>query len=125
MAYWAGPPVCRNQPALMTAILAPPAARQPRPETNHDAARTPAAADRTFGNFDEARRCMDDLFLAQGKGHIDFTTAGIPDATGSDAADSTGIFISAVSHISAKRGASRFVNHDPTHLNVQAAEMLP
>jgi hypothetical protein len=32
----------------------------------------------TPGNFDEALRCMDNLFLSHGKRYTNVTTAGIP-----------------------------------------------
>ena len=79
---------------------------------------------RNIGNFNEALRCMDDLFLAQGKRDIYITTAGIPDATGLIATGTKEMFISAVSRMSAKSGAFRFVDYDPTQLDVQVLSEL-
>jgi hypothetical protein len=80
---------------------------------------------RNIGNFNEALRCMDDLFLAQGKRDIYITTAGIPDATGLISAGTKEMFITAVSRMSAKSNAFRFVDYDPTQLDVQVlSEMV-
>ena len=67
---------------------------------------------------------MDDLFLAQGKRDIYITTAGIPDATGLIFTGTKEMFISAVSRMSAKSGAFRFVDYDPTQLDVQVLSEL-
>ncbi len=85
--------------------------------------RVPAAV-RNIGNFNEALRCMDDMFLAQGKRDIYITTAGIPDATGLIFTGTKEMFISAVSRMSAKSGAFRFVDYDPTQLDVQVLSEL-
>jgi hypothetical protein len=98
---------------------------QPRPEIAYDVAHPRTAAVRNIGNFNEALRCMDDMFLAQGKRDIYITTAGIPDATGLIAAGTKEMFITAVSRMSAKSDAFRFVDYDPTQLDVQVlSEMV-
>ena len=98
---------------------------QPRPETAYDVSHPRTAAVRNIGNFNEALRCMDDMFLAQGKQDIYITTAGIPDATGLIAAGTKEMFITAVSRMSAKSNAFRFVDYDPTQLDVQVlSEMV-
>jgi hypothetical protein len=96
----------------------------PRPETAYTAAQPRTAPVRNIGNFSEALRCMDDLFLAQGKRDIYITTAGIPDATGLIAAGTKEMFISSVSRMSAKSGAFRFVDYDPTQLDVQVLSQM-
>ena len=70
---------CRAAVAALPLLVA---ACYPRPETAYDAQQPSTRAVRNIGNFSEALRCMDDLFLAQGKRDIYITTAGIPDATG-------------------------------------------
>lgn len=96
-----------------------------RPETAYDVAHPRTAPVRNIGNFNEALRCMDDMFLAQGKHDIYITTAGIPDATGMIAAGTKEMFITAVSRMSAKSDAFRFVDYDPTQLDVQVlSEMV-
>jgi hypothetical protein len=92
---------------------------QPRPELATTAVQPRTAPVRNIGSFNEALRCMDDMFLAQGKKDIYITTAGIPDATGLIAAGTKEMFISAVSKMSAKSGAFRFVDYDPTQTDVQ------
>jgi hypothetical protein len=67
---------------------------------------------------------MDDMFLAQGKQDIYITTAGIPDATGLIAAGTKDMFITAVSRMSARSHAFRFVDYDPTQLDVQVLSEL-
>jgi len=124
MAYLARRSARRKLAGLMTAMLALLTACQ-RPETAYDVASPRTAAVRNIGNFNEALRCMDDLFLAQGKRDIHITTAGIPDATGLIAAGTKEMFITAVSRMSAKSDAFRFVDYDPTQLDVQVlSEMV-
>ena len=74
---------------------------------------------RNIGNFNEALRCMDGMFVAQGKRDVYITTAGIPDATGLISAGTKEMFITAVSRMSASSGAFRFVDYDPTQIDVQ------
>ncbi len=109
---------------MATAVLTLLAACQPRPETAYDVANPRTAAVRNIGNFNEALRCMDDMFLAQGKQDIYITTAGIPDATGLIAAGTKEMFITAVSRMSAKSNAFRFVDYDPTQTDVQVLSEL-
>jgi hypothetical protein len=90
-----------------------------RPETAMDVANPRTAVVRNIGNFNEALRCMDDMFIAQGKSDIYITTAGIPDATGLIATGTKEMFITAVSRMSAKSNAFHFVDYDPTQLDVQ------
>jgi hypothetical protein len=111
--------------ALATALLTLLAACEARPERAYDVAQPRTAVVRNIGNFNESLRCMDDMFLAQGKRDIYITTAGIPDATGLIAAGTKEMFITAVSRMSAKSDAFRFVDYDPTQLDVQVlSEMV-
>ena len=96
-----------------------------RPETAYDVVHPRTAPVRNIGNFNEALRCMDDMFWRQGIRDIYITTAGIPDATGLISAGTKEMFISAVSQMSAKSGAFHFVDYDPTQLDVQVlSEMV-
>jgi hypothetical protein len=107
------------------AALAVVAACQPRPETAYDVAQPRTAAVRNIGNFNEALRCMDEMFIAQGKQDVYITTAGIPDATGLIATGTKEMFITAVSRMSARSHAFRFIDYDPTQLDVQVlSEMV-
>ena len=96
----------------------------PRPELAYDEVNPHTAPVRNIGNFTEALRCVDDLFLSQGKKDVYITTAGIPDATGLIAAGTKEMFISAVSRMSARSGAFRFIDYDPTQLDVQVLSEL-
>lgn len=97
---------------------------QPNPETAHVAAQPQTAPVRTITSFNDALRCMDELFLAQGKKDIYITSAGIPDATGMVAAGTKEMLITAISKMSATSGAFRFVDYDPTQLDVQVLSEL-
>jgi hypothetical protein len=108
----------------MTAALTLLAACQTRPVDAYDVQHPSTAAVRNIGNFNEALRCMDDMFLAQGKRDIYITTAGIPDATGLISAGTKEMFITAVSRMSAKSDAFRFVDYDPTQTDVQVLSEL-
>ncbi len=115
----------RRPAAAVLALLTALAACQTRPQMAYDAANPRTAAVRNIGNFNEALRCMDDLFIAQGKQDIYITTAGIPDATGLIATGTKEMFITAVSRMSAKSNAFHFVDYDPTQLDVQVlSEMV-
>jgi curli biogenesis system outer membrane secretion channel CsgG len=105
--------------ALSVALLTGLGACQTRPETAYDIAQPRTAVVRNIGNFNEALRCMDDMFIAQGKQDIYITTAGIPDATGLIATGTKEMFITAVSRMSAKSNAFHFVDYDPTQTDVQ------
>src|SRR5579859_7102762 len=74
---------------------------QPNPETAQIAAQPQTAPARTITSFNDALRCMDELFLAQGKKDIYITSAGIPDATGMVAAGTKEMLITAISKMSA------------------------
>ncbi len=110
--------------ALMAAGTLLAAACHPRPETSFDAQAPRTAPVRNIGNFSDALRCMDEMLLAHGKRDIYITTAGIPDATGLIAAGTKEMFISAVSRMSARSGAFRFVDYDITQLDVQVLSEL-
>jgi len=110
--------------SLAAGLLVALAACHPRPETSFDAQQPRTAPVRNIGNFSEALRCMDDMFLAHGKRDIYITTAGIPDATGLIATGTKEMFISAVSRMSARSGAFRFVDYDITQLDVQVLSEL-
>ncbi|CAH2602432.1 conserved protein of unknown function [Rhodovastum atsumiense] len=97
---------------------------QAGPQAALDAAQPRTAPVRTLSNFNEALRCMDDMFAANGKRDIFITTAGIPDATGLIAAGTKEMFISAVSHMSARSNAFRFVDFDPTQIDVHELHKL-
>lgn len=115
----------RRGMAVCAALATLLGACQTRPEIAYDVAQPRTAVVRNIGNFNEALRCMDDMFIAQGKQDIYITTAGIPDATGLIATGTKEMFITAVSRMSAKSNAFHFVDYDPTQLDVQVlSEMV-
>jgi curli biogenesis system outer membrane secretion channel CsgG len=97
---------------------------QPSPDMAHVAVQPQTAPVRTITSFNDALRCMDELFLAQGKKDIYITSAGIPDATGMVAAGTKEMLITAIARMSATSGAFRFVDYDPTQLDVQVLSEL-
>jgi hypothetical protein len=124
MTYPARVSLRRTATAVASAAMLLLASCESRPETAYDVAQPRTRAVRNIGNFNEALRCMDDMFLAHGKQDIYITTAGIPDATGLIAAGTKEMFITAVSRMSAKSNAFRFVDYDPTQLDVQVLSEL-
>jgi hypothetical protein len=69
-----------------------------------------APAVKTITNFTQALRCMDELFLANGKRGIVITSAGIPDATGKARAGDKEMMISAISKMTLKSNAFEFID---------------
>jgi hypothetical protein len=114
----------RGLPRLLVAGLCALGACQANPETAHVAVQPRTAPVRTITSFDEALRCMDDLFLTQGKKDIYVTSAGIPDATGQIAAGTKEMLITSIAKMSARSGAFRFVDFDPTQIDVQMLSEL-
>jgi curli biogenesis system outer membrane secretion channel CsgG len=113
-----------RSPRLLVAGLFALCACQSNPETAHVAVQPRTAPVRTITSFDEALRCMDDLFLAQGKKDIYVTSAGVPDATGQIAAGTKEMLITSIAKMSARSGAFRFVDYDPTQIDVQMLSEL-
>jgi hypothetical protein len=118
----------RPLPRLLLSLLLPVplvlGGCQSGPSAALEAAQPHTTPVRTITNFDESLRCMDNMFLAEGKHDIYITTAGIPDATGLIAAGTKEMFISAVSRMSARSNAFRFVDYDPTQTDVQVLSEL-
>jgi hypothetical protein len=67
-------------------------------------------ASKTITTFTQALRCMDELFLANGKQGIVITSAGIPDATGKAHAGDKEMMISAISKMTLKSNAFEFID---------------
>lgn len=72
------------------------------------APKTPAV--KTITSFTQALRCMDELFLANGKQGIVITSAGIPDATGKARTGDKEMMISAISKMTMKSNAFEFID---------------
>jgi curli biogenesis system outer membrane secretion channel CsgG len=114
----------RRRARLLMAGLLALGACQANPETAHVAVQPRTAPVRTITSFNEALRCMDDLFLAQGKKDIYITSAGVPDATGQISAGTKEMLITSIAKMSARSGAFRFVDFDPTQIDVQMLSEL-
>lgn len=108
----------------LSVVMSLLSACQSLPKASYDAAQPQTRAVRNIGNFNESLRCMDDMFILQGKQDIYITTAGIPDATGLVSAGTKDMFITAVSRMSARSHAFRFVDYDPTQTDVQVLSEL-
>jgi curli biogenesis system outer membrane secretion channel CsgG len=67
-------------------------------------------ASKTITTFTQALRCMDELFLANGKQGIVITSAGIPDSTGKARAGDKEMMISAISKMTLKSNAFEFID---------------
>ena len=78
--------------------------------------RTPVV--RNITSFTNALRCMDDLLQSYGKSDIVITSDGLPDKTGQITTGTKEMMISAVSRMSARSGAFRFVDVDRTQDSV-------
>ena len=78
--------------------------------------RTPVV--RNITSFTNALRCMDDLLQSYGKADIVITSDGLPDKTGQITTGTKEMMISAVSRMSARSGAFRFVDVDRTQDSV-------
>ena len=86
----------------------------PNPElaTTQVQPRTPVV--RNITSFTSALRCMDDLLQSYGKTDIVITSDGLPDKTGQITSGTKEMMISAISRMSARSGAFRFVDVDRT-----------
>lgn len=115
----------RRLPALLRRLTAACAAGallascMSNPQTASITAQPKTPAVKTLTSFTQALRCMDDLFARYGKTDIIITSAGLPDATGQIQTGTKEMMISAISKMSVKSNAFRFVDYDPTQLGVQ------
>ena len=79
---------------------------------------------RTISSFTEALRCMDTMLWNHGKQDVFITANGIPDATGRIAGGTKEMLITAVSRMSARSQAFRFVDFEPNLDDVNALYWL-
>ncbi|MGF1475152.1 MAG: DUF4384 domain-containing protein [Geminicoccaceae bacterium] len=70
------------------------------------------APTRNVTGFTEALTCMDNLFTQYNKSNFVITSQGIPDATGEISTGTKEMLITAISRMSVKSGAFRFVDFD-------------
>jgi curli biogenesis system outer membrane secretion channel CsgG/peptidoglycan hydrolase-like protein with peptidoglycan-binding domain len=105
-------------PILLSASILALAACKTNPQTASIVAQPKSAAVKTVTSFTPALRCMDNLFVQYAKRDIVITSAGIPDHTGQITAGTKDMMISAISKMSIKSKAFRFVDYDPNQLDV-------
>jgi peptidoglycan hydrolase-like protein with peptidoglycan-binding domain/curli biogenesis system outer membrane secretion channel CsgG len=79
---------------------------------------------RNLTSFSESLRCMDNLFAQFGVRDVAITSAGLPDATGEISAGTKDMLISAISRMSVKSNAFRFVDFDQNEFDVNALQGL-
>lgn len=79
---------------------------------------------RNVTSFSESLRCMDNLFAQYGVRDVVITSAGLPDATGEISAGTKDMLISAISRMSVRSGAFRFVDYDQFQVDVHQLQSL-
>ena len=89
-----------------------------QPERAYIVAQPKTPAVKNITSFDQSLRCMDDLFASFGVRDVAIASAGIPDETGKITAGTKDMLISAISKMSVKSGAFRFIDFDQTQRDV-------
>jgi curli biogenesis system outer membrane secretion channel CsgG len=79
---------------------------------------------RNITSFSGALQCMDGLLANWGVRNVIITSSGIPDATGEISTGTREMLISAISRMSAKSNAFRYVDYDLTQVDVQQLHQL-
>ena len=79
---------------------------------------------RNLTSFSAALQCMDNLLTRFGIRDIVITSAGLPDATGEIRTGTKDMLISAISAMSVRSGAFRFVDFDATETDVHSLQSL-
>jgi peptidoglycan hydrolase-like protein with peptidoglycan-binding domain/curli biogenesis system outer membrane secretion channel CsgG len=79
---------------------------------------------RNLTSFSESLHCMDNLLAQFGVSGIIITSAGLPDATGEIKAGTKDMLISAISRMSVRSGAFKFVDFDSTETDVNNLQNL-
>ncbi len=75
-------------------------------------------------SFSRALDCMDQLFIDHGVNNVVITSQGVPDATGEIRSGTKEMMISAISRMSTRSGAFRFVDYDQRQLDINALHNL-
>ena len=95
-----------------------------QPETVQVVAQPKTPPVRNLTSFSGALDCMDNLFLTYGVRDKYITSAGIPDATGEIRTGTREMLISAVSRMSTRSSAFRYVDYDPNQIDVHELHQL-
>ncbi|MGH8602066.1 MAG: DUF4384 domain-containing protein [Gammaproteobacteria bacterium] len=94
------------------------------PEKSYLEVQPNTAPIRTITGFTEALHCMDQLLWAHEMRDIVITSAGLPDHTQKINAGTKDMLISAISRVSVRSGAFKFVDFDPTQVDVDELSKL-
>ena len=79
---------------------------------------------RNLTSFSDSLRCMDTLLAQFGVQDLVITSAGLPDATGEISTGTKDMLISAISRMSVRSGAFRFVDFDQFQVDVHQLQSL-
>jgi peptidoglycan hydrolase-like protein with peptidoglycan-binding domain/curli biogenesis system outer membrane secretion channel CsgG len=79
---------------------------------------------KNFTSFSDSLRCMDNLFASFGVRDLVITSAGLPDATGEISTGTKDMMISAISTMSVRSRAFRFVDFDQFQVDVHQLQAL-
>ena len=96
----------------------------PLPETASVVAQTKTPPVRNITSFSGALSCMDELFVSHGIRNVFITSAGIPDATGEISTGTREMLISAISRMSVRSNAFRYIDYDPTQIDIHQLHQL-
>lgn len=81
-------------------------------------------AQKNITSFTAALRCMDQMYASYGIRDVIITSAGVPDATGKIQAGTKDMMISAISKMSRKSKAFRFIDFDQNQTDILAVQQL-
>jgi peptidoglycan hydrolase-like protein with peptidoglycan-binding domain/curli biogenesis system outer membrane secretion channel CsgG len=79
---------------------------------------------RNFTSFSASLQCMDNLLTRFGVRNLVITSAGLPDATGEIRTGTKDMLISAISTMSVRSGAFKFVDFDQQQVDVHSLQSL-
>ena len=89
-----------------------------QPERAYVVAQPKTPAVQNITGFDQSLRCMDRLFASFGVKDVAIASAGIPDQTGQINAGTKDMLISAISKMSVRSNAFRFIDFDQSQSDV-------
>lgn len=108
----------------MGLLLALVGCAMPAPETAAVVVQAKTPPVRNITSFSNALSCMDNLFISHGIRSVFVTSAGIPDATGEISTGSREMLISAISRMSVRSNAFRYIDYDPTQFDIHQLHQL-
>lgn len=108
--------------ALLSVLVA--GCGETNPEKGAIIAGPKTPAQKNITSFTAALRCMDQMYASYGIRDVIITSAGVPDATGKIQAGTKDMMISAISKMSRKSKAFRFVDFDQNQTDILAVQQL-